>query len=222
MNLDSTELLARMRRFEDHFVERKTASDRKDWLKTIVAFANSTPSGSTAVLFIGVTNSGEIEERQQNLDTIQKTLKKELEKAYPRINCISRVVEKDGREALAVIVPSSTHKPHFAGPSFIRRFSETIEASEQQLSELIARRNSKVSRILDYKGKYVTVMNSHRIGPHISESSWGGVVRVHDCDELSLTLETGGDPKDRSSFPLGQVDVLFDHVQNRLLIKLDR
>ena len=58
------ELLLRLRRFEDNFVERKTASDKKDWLKTIVAFANSTPTGQTATLFIGVTDDGEIEAQQ--------------------------------------------------------------------------------------------------------------------------------------------------------------
>ena len=67
---NDAELLARIRRFEDHFVERKTASDKKDWLKTIVAFANSTPDGSTGVLFIGVTNEGVIEDKQNDLDAI--------------------------------------------------------------------------------------------------------------------------------------------------------
>src|SRR5216683_392152 len=215
------ELLARMRRFEDHFVERKTANDKKDWLKTIVAFANSTPAGSTAVLFIGVTDAGEIE-GQSNLDSLQKTLNKELEKAYPRIECMSRVVEESGRQALAVIVPSSGNKPHFSGPSFVRRLSETFEASEQEFEELIARRNSRVSRILDYKGKQVTVINSRRTGPHVSESYWPGNTIVYDCDQFYLTLATGTQPQDRSSFPLTQVDISFDHPVNRLLIKLDR
>jgi predicted HTH transcriptional regulator len=50
-----------MRNFEDHFVERKTAKDEKDRLKTVVAFANSAPFGYPSILFIGVKNSGEIE-----------------------------------------------------------------------------------------------------------------------------------------------------------------
>src|SRR6266852_4138343 len=100
LELSDAQLLARMRRFEDHFVERKTANDKKDWLKTIVAFANSTPAGSTAVLFIGVTDAGEIE-GHTNLDSLQKTLNNELEKAYPQIECMSRVVEENARQALA-------------------------------------------------------------------------------------------------------------------------
>ncbi len=216
------ELLIRMRRFEDHLVERKTASDRKDWLKTIVAFANSTPTGLTAVLFVGVTNSGEIEEKQNDLDAVQKTLNKELEKAYPRIACTARVIQNDGRQALAVIVPSSNKKPHFSGPSFIRRGSETFEASEKEFEELIARRNSVTDRILAYKGKQVTVINSPRNNPRAGESMWPGNTTVYDCDQFCVTLATGTQPQDRQTFPLSQVDISFDNSINRLLLKIDR
>jgi hypothetical protein len=51
--LTDEELLLRLRSFEDAFVERKTKGDHIDWVKTIVAFANSTPVGFPAVLFIG-------------------------------------------------------------------------------------------------------------------------------------------------------------------------
>jgi predicted HTH transcriptional regulator len=61
-------LLLRLRNFEDNFVERKTSADSKDWLKTVVAFANSTPVGYPAVLFIGVKDDGTPEERTVNLD----------------------------------------------------------------------------------------------------------------------------------------------------------
>lgn len=53
------------------FVECKTAADKKDWLKTIVAFANSTPTGLTSVLFIGVTDDGKFEERQPDFGPMQ-------------------------------------------------------------------------------------------------------------------------------------------------------
>ena len=52
------------------------------------------------------------------------------------------------------------------------------------------------------------------------ESVWGGLVRLYDCDDMALTLAIGTDLKDRSMFPLSQVEVLFDHVQNRLLLKV--
>jgi predicted HTH transcriptional regulator len=40
----------------------KLQAIKRDWLKTIVAFANSTPDGSTGVLYIGVTNEGVIKD----------------------------------------------------------------------------------------------------------------------------------------------------------------
>jgi predicted HTH transcriptional regulator len=80
---DPTQLLARMRRFEDHFTERKTSNDLKDMIKTLVAFGNSTPPNASAVLYLGVRDSGEIETPQPNLDNLQKSFRKDLEKVYP-------------------------------------------------------------------------------------------------------------------------------------------
>ena len=219
---DTRDLLARMKRFEDSFVERKVLGDKKDWLKTAVAFANSTPEGKYAVMYVGVTDRGEIQEHSDDLDTLQKTLRKEIEKAYPLIDYFSTIIEENGRLALAVIFPHSKKQPHFAGPAYVRVGSESIPATEQKFNEMIARRNSKANKLLDHKGELVTVMNSTRINGQIHESGWGGLVRIHDCDDSALTLATGSDPKDRSMFPLSQVEVLFDHVQNRLLLKLDR
>lgn len=222
MEINNSELVAQMRRFEDHFVERKTVGDRKDWLKTIVAFANSTPDGSNAILFIGVTREGRIEDHESDLDTVQKTLNKELGKAYPPIQCQSTIVEEHGRKALALIIPSSKNRPHFSGPAYVRRLSETFPASEQEFSELIARRNSMVSKILDYKGKWVTVMNSRFAGPHIAESVWPPNASVYDCNRFFLTLAIGDQPRDRQSFPLEMVTIAHDHSRDTLLIKLNR
>ena len=74
MDVSERELLTRMRNFEDQFVGRKTSSDGKDWVKTIVAFDNSTPIDSFSLLFIGVRNSGEIEPPKTDLDQLQRTL----------------------------------------------------------------------------------------------------------------------------------------------------
>jgi len=222
MAYSRAELLLRMHQFEDNFVERKTVSDRKDWLKTAVAFANSTPEARDAILFIGVTDRGEIQDHNNQLDTLQKTFDREIQKAYPPIDYHVEIVDENSRVALAVIIPFSAKKPHFAGPAYIRRGSQSIEANEPQFKELIARRNSKVTRLLDLKGKVVTVMNSRYIGPHLSESFWGSNVRVWDCDQFMLTLATSLEPKDRSSFGLQDVELLFDHANNRPLIKLNR
>jgi len=211
-----------MRRFEDNFVERKTISDRKDWLKTLVAFANSTPPDRDAVLFIGVTDKGEIEEHNNDLDTLQKTLDRELKKAYPPIEYHIEVVDERSRVALAIIIPCSSNKPHFSGASYIRRGSLSIAATEREFAELIARRNSVAARILEYKGRQVTVLNSPKNRIHPMESMWPGNTIVYDCDQFYVTLATGTQPQDRQSFPLSQIDISFDNQVNRLLIKIDR
>ena len=143
---------------EDHFIERKTSSDAKDWLKTIVAFANSTPLGRFSVLYIGVRDDGTVERGGINLDTAQKTLERRLEEAYPRIPYTTRVLTEGTGDYLCVIVPGSAQRPHFAGPAFVRVGSQTINASAEQFERLITERNSKAYSILRCQGKRVPVL----------------------------------------------------------------
>jgi len=117
--LSEADLLAKMKNAEHHYVERKTVADDKDWRKTAVAFANSATVGFPAVLFIGVRDSGEIEKPQQNLDQIQKTFNRTMEKVYPRIAYTTKLVTDNGLKALAVIVPGSELRPHFAGLAYV-------------------------------------------------------------------------------------------------------
>jgi predicted HTH transcriptional regulator len=112
---DITQLLSRMRRFEDQFTKRKTPNDMKDIIKTLVAFGNSTPPNASAVLYLGVRDSGEIEAPQPNLDNLQRSFRKEVEKVYPPLQTTSTVIEENGRQALAIVVPHSESRPHFAG-----------------------------------------------------------------------------------------------------------
>jgi predicted HTH transcriptional regulator len=157
VDLSDIDLLARMKNFEDHLVERKTIKDEKDWKKTAVAFANSVPVGLPAVLYIGVRNSGEIETPQQNLDEAQKKFNAHMQRVYPRIAYVPKIISENGRQALAVIIPGSESRPHFAGLSYVRKGSETVEAAEEQFSELIAQRESKTRTLFQWVNKIVTV-----------------------------------------------------------------
>src|SRR5882762_642433 len=148
VKLSESDLLARMRNFEDHLVERKVVKDDKDWKKTAVAFANSVPVGLPAVLYIGVRDNGEIETPQQNLDDVQKKFNRHMEKVYPRIAYVPKIVTYNGRQALAVIIPGSDLRPHFAGLSYVRRGSESLEASKKQFAELVTSRTTKSFEIL--------------------------------------------------------------------------
>jgi len=211
LELNEADLLARMRNFEDHLVERKTISDQRDWKKTAVAFANSTPLGLPAILFIGVKNSGEIETPQQDLDGAQKKFNKSMQDVYPRVAYVPKIITENGRQALAVIIPGSESRPHFAGLSYVRRGSETFEASEQEFVSLIAQRSSKAARILLWKGRRVTVVD-------IPGSQWVEKTVVVDCDQFYATLQTNADwPR---SIPLRRIEISFDHSTNALRLDI--
>jgi hypothetical protein len=155
LDFSDEELLSRLKNFEDHFVERKSTGDSKDWLKTAVGFANSVPVGYPGVLFIGVKNSGEIE-GTANLDTLQQKFSKVLDDAYPPIYYTTRIVSHDGRQCLAVIIPGSALRPHFGGHSYVREGSQTVKASAEQFDQFIAERSSKAYELLRWKGKAIT------------------------------------------------------------------
>lgn len=216
------ELIARTRNFEDHFVERKTFNDTKDLLKTLVAFANSTPLDHYSVLYIGVRDSGEIETPQHNLDKMQRRVSQELAEVYPPMSCTQIVIAKNSRQALAVIVFHSTSRPHFSGPSYIRDGSMSLPASAKQFSELIARHNSVTDRILTYKGRWVTVINAPRHNPRLGESQWPGNTTIVDCDQFYVTLMIGTDHSGKQTFPINRLELGFDYQLNRLIIKIDR
>jgi hypothetical protein len=222
VELNETDLLARMRNFEDHLVERKTVKDEKDWKKTAVAFANSVPVGLPAVLYIGVRDNGEIEMPQQNLDEAAKRFNRQMEKVYPRIAYVPKVISDGGRQALAVVIPGSELRPHFAGLSYVRRGSESIEASEEQFSELIAQRNSKAARILAWKGKAITVIQlaQSRPGFGLIRKEWKPelTISVANCDQFCVTLHAGTGAQN-ISFPLSQVEISFDNGHNRLQLE---
>ena len=151
------DLLLRLLNGEDNWVERKSFTNRRGWLETAIAFANSTPIGSPAVLFIGVKNDGRPEGGKEGLEETQKSFSRVLSQAYPPIYYDSRIVTKDDKEFLAIVIPGSPDRPHFAGHSYVRVGSETEKASNEQFADLIAQRNSKGREILKWKGKLITL-----------------------------------------------------------------
>ena len=151
-------LLTRLRNKEDTFVERKPeGAASAEFRRTLVAFANSVPEGRTAVLFIGVSDSGEIT-GIGNSDKLQKTVRDICERdCYPPIRYTSEVLNDGTKDVLAVEIGPSTKRPHFAGAAYIRRGSESVAASEEILNEMIASRNTKAGQLLSHKGETVTV-----------------------------------------------------------------
>lgn len=208
VNLPTNEDLIRLLRCTEHsFVERKLHSDTKDWLKTVVAFANSTPIGYPAVLFIGARDDGTPEQRSDiNFDTVQKTLSDRLGAAYPAIYYTTRIIDVDGFNVLAVVVPGSRDRPHFAGRAYIRDGSKTIESSRAQFDRLIAERNGKAAKILEWLGRTVK-MGQIRAGEQ-RPSSFGSSVIVTECNQFWVTLAFGDN--NRIALPLGRLELSFD------------
>lgn len=224
INLTDQDILLRLAAFEDAFVERKTANDSRDWLKTVVAFANTAPVGMPAILFIGVRDNGEIE-GNANLDSLQKTLSEKLALAYPPIYYLPKVLQHDGKQFLAVIVPGSPERPHFAGPAYIRDGSQSVPSSAKQFDLLIAERSSKVREILKWKNKAVTFRLSAQKNMQVVMAlgtSGGGTLAgtVVDCNQFYLTVESIFEKNSLISFPVNAIDINFDHHEHRLELRL--
>jgi predicted HTH transcriptional regulator len=209
IQLSDQDLLSRLKNFEDNFVERKRSSDKKEWLRTTVAFANSTPVGYPAVLFIGVKDDGTPEQKTVNLDSVQKTFSEVVSNAYPPIYYSTKILESHGKQFLAVIIPGSEERPHFGGHSFVRVGSQTRKASEKQFIELVTQRSSKAREILKWKDKRITV---GFLGPGGETSRREGIVT--DCNQFYVTFDN------RDSVPLRRVEVSFDSRNNRLMLEI--
>ncbi len=153
-------LKAKLTQAEDPWVERKESFQEEKICKTLVAFANSVPTGEdAAVLFIGASNGGN-HPGIADADGLQKKMTGLAEgKAYPPITVTMSVltIEVNGKqkEILAVQVPASTRKPHFTGGSFVRRGSETVRASDEQFRELVASQNDTVRKLQRHQGNKV-------------------------------------------------------------------
>jgi predicted HTH transcriptional regulator len=150
IQLSDEDILRRLTDTEDGTVERKTAGDYRDCLKTVAGFSNSLPVGDPGIIFVGVGNDGTVQDNN-NLDSLQRNVSKELSRVYPPVYAQMKVLrDSTGKEFLAVIVRGSQNRPHFAGPSYVRDGSQTVEASREQFEWMIAERGSKASRALGF------------------------------------------------------------------------
>ncbi len=208
------ELLLWLRDPEHSFVERKVFSDTKDWLKTVVAFANSTPIGYPAVLYIGVRDDCEPEGTSLDLDRFQRNLSERLTAAYPVIYYETKILDVGGKKVLAVVVPGSPNRPHFGGPAYVREGSKTVNASKEQFDQLVAQRNSKAYWIMQYVGKpisHVQIANN-QTRPGTTPMQ----LNVLDCNQFYVILE-GNNFK--LVLPLARVTISFDVTHNRLQLE---
>lgn len=215
IELTDQDLLLKVKNFEDNFVERKTVSDSKDWLKTAVAFANSAPIGYPAVMFVGVKDDGTIQPGTTDLESMQRSISREIAKAYPDIYHLHRVLrDAAGNQFVAVIIPGSEQRPHFSGQAYVRIGSDSKPASASQFDSLIAQRQSKAYEILKWRGKQIAVEYRNNPQGHKYTPTY---VTLEDCTQFWLVVTTDSY---RTSIPLSRVDLSIDETRGCLKLEV--
>jgi hypothetical protein len=218
------ELLRRLRDPEDNFVERKVeAVTSADIRKTVCAFAN-TVEGREAVLFIGIHDkTGDIL-GVTNVERLQIRVREAcMESCYPPIKHVSEVVEAEGKRVVAVVVPPSEKKPHFTGPAFIRVGASSMNASEEQLDELVSSRLDKCREILRHKNKGLVTVRTvgYKLGSKkpMSDVHYvsGTECLIRQCTAHLVTLEEPATGCTHSE-SLNGIVVGFDDEKRRLML----
>jgi hypothetical protein len=224
VELTDREILLRLTCFEDSLVERKVISDVGDCLKVAVAFANTPPISVPAILFVGVRNNGEIEESRTDLDKLQQTVSSKIANAYPPIYPFPRVLTKDGKQFLAILLFGSENRPHFAGQAYIRDGSRSIPASGTQFDMLIAERNGKTYEILAWKDKAVTLTQPLRERMLHGSTVWDQPaereVTIVGCNQYYVILESISRKGQCISYPLRLIELNYDNARRRLELRL--
>jgi hypothetical protein len=217
------ELLSRLPNSEDAFTERKSeGANSREFRKTIVAFANSVPEGKTAVLYIGVSDNGNIQ-GVANPDSIQKTIRNICQQdCYPPILFHSTVLTMENKSVVAVEISFGNNRPHFSGPAYIRQGSESVNASEEIFNELITSRLSKPAEILKWKGKLVTVIaQGKRLGDtkHLGDSRYrtSHECSIEGCTPHYVQFVDIGSGRHLTE-PLENISISFDETKYRLML----
>jgi hypothetical protein len=216
-------LILSLKSNEHDFVERKPRNQKGDWLQTAVAFANSAPVGWPAVLFVGVDDDGNPQYQPDQLEALTQSVSSVLEQAYPPIyRYIVPLNLPEGRSCLAVVIPGSSARPHFAGQAYVRLGDATKVASGPLLTELIAQRNSKIYTILQWVGKEITWVDrvAYTLGAGYREMFPQDPHYVLLCNPHFATFRRGSGVANEAvySCPLIEIELSFDDVRQRLRI----
>jgi hypothetical protein len=216
-------LIARLKNHEDNFVERKPeGANASEIRQSVVAFANSAAPGTEAVLFVGVHNDGRIQ-GVGNPDKIQKSIREQCERVcYPPVAFSTAVLDVEDKAVIAVVVPSSRNRPHFSGPAFVRRGSESVAASPELFEELIASRSDKVAAILAMRNAPISVVCvSHKLGSteRIIDSAYRAYSEciVETCTQHTVRLKDLGSDRHVTE-PIENVTVSYDEERHRHML----
>ena len=210
---------------ESSLVERKPDGFKdREARKVLVAFANSTPHGQEAVLFVGLHDKSGAVLGVKNTDALQARYSKVLEECYPQITYQMHALTFEGKNVLAIVVPASTRKPHFAGAAYVREGSRSVPATDQLYEELILSRIDKTRELLRYRDAS-QIISVRGINYHLGSNkpfSGGGHVegcecKVKACDSFRVKLYHLGS-RAYFSEDLPRVSISFDDMKNRPLL----
>jgi hypothetical protein len=147
----------------------------------------------------------------------------ELSNVYPAINPTILIREKEKKKFIAVVIYGSSDRPHFAGKAYIRDGTSSVEASKSQFERLIAMRTDKVSTILQWKDREVTLSyfsdEPYTMRPVEKDTV---AMRLYDCNQFWVTVVALGNSPALTSFKMGLVELNFDHENRRLWIDVAR
>ena len=211
-----------LRAIEDAYLERKPEGvNREEIRKTFVAFANSVEEGREAVLLVGVDNDVNVL-GVQDADRKQRDVRRYVEDCFPAIEYQAQVFEVNGRSVIAFSVPYSARRPHFSGPAFVRRGSESVTATSGQYEDLIASRVEKCRVLQGWRDQTISILeDNYRLGRGPVQGEWRAARegRVLACDAHTVRLrDTGSD--EHFTVELRQVELGYDEVRHRRLLRV--
>jgi hypothetical protein len=170
-----------------------------------------------ALLFIGVSNNGEISgdlDPENTLRTFSDVMSSHI---WPPVYTVSRALRDRDKACVAVLIPGSPERPHFAGKAFVREETQTKEASAEQYRALISSKNSKARAIQEWIGKDISWMNRNGA---LADTFASGRTIVEACNYHYATFARRGDGETLTlqSEPLSRLEISYDHQRHRLQI----
>lgn len=207
---------------EGNLRERKPGSIKaQEVRRVVVAFANSTPEGQESVLYVGLHDkTGEVLGLSET-DKVQRGYRDAIAECYPPITYQMHALQFDGKALLAIVVPSSSRKPHFAGAAYIREGASCKQASDELYKELVLSQHDKARRLLEFKRNH-THIRVHGVNYHLGSLkpfSGGGHFeggeehKVVECDGHTVRFTR---LRDSWSFSesLERLSIEFDAARN--------
>jgi hypothetical protein len=203
---------------EDALLERKPGTVNRDEIRrTVVAFANSVQNGQEAILLIGVDDRGNVL-GVENTDTKQKEVRRVCaEDCYPEIAHQSQVFVIEGKPLVIVTVPPSRRRPHFAGPAYVRRGSESIAATAEVYEDLINSRVDKCRVLQTWRGATITyIEDRYRLQHGRVPGEWraSGECRIESSDAHRVRIQELGSQA-FYTLRLEQVEIGYDEQKHR-------